>query len=98
MLADKKTAKKSAPGQKRARGADGDSDAEQRGGRGGRGPRGDARGGQRGGQRGGAGSSSSGNKRKPAFNPYDIPDDNLIKGGKRSAVMPRSGNKTMTFK
>lgn len=42
--------------------------------------------------------SQAGGTRKPVFNPYDIPQEQLIKGGKRSAVMPRSGNKTITFK
>ncbi|KAF5834119.1 hypothetical protein DUNSADRAFT_9315 [Dunaliella salina] len=36
--------------------------------------------------------------KRPAFNPYHIPDENLMKAGKRSTVMPRSGNRTMTFK
>jgi len=46
-------------------------------------------------QQGGAGSRGG---KRPAFNPYHIPDENLIKAGKRSTVMPRSGNRTMTYK
>jgi hypothetical protein len=33
----------------------------------------------------------------PAFNPYALPDVAAIKGGKRSGVAPRSGNRNMTF-
>lgn len=73
---------------------------EQGGGRGGRGQgrRGGANRGGRGGRGSGGGGGAGGDKHKPAFNPYDIPDENLIKAGKRSAVMPRSGNRTMTFR
>jgi len=31
------------------------------------------------------------------FNPYEIPDEGLLKGGKRSSAAPRSGNRSMTF-
>ena len=41
-----------------------------------------------------AGLGGDARKRKPAFNPYDIPDEGLLKGGKRSTVMPRSGNRS----
>ena len=34
---------------------------------------------------------------KPVYNPYAIPDAGRIKGGKRSTVAPRSGNRNMTF-
>eukprot|EP00983_Pelagomonas_calceolata_P047145 1140505-Pelagomonas_calceolata.AAC.2 len=57
--------------------------------------RGRGRGGGRQQQQGGAGSRGG---KRPAFNPYHIPDENLIKAGKRSTVMPRSGNRTMTYK
>lgn len=33
-----------------------------------------------------------------AFNPFDIPEEHLIKGGKRSSVAPRSGNRSYSFK
>ncbi len=78
--------------------------APQAGGRGG-GKRGRGedhlRGARRGGRgagagRGGAPAAAAG-QRKPAFNPYDIPDDVLIKPGKRTTAMPRSGNRSMTF-
>lgn len=49
--------------------------------------------------RGGRGRGGrSGGRQPTAFNPYDIPDEFLMKGGKRSAVMPRSGNRSSTFK
>ena len=32
-----------------------------------------------------------------AFNPYGVTDEHWLKGGKRSAVMPRSGNRSRTF-
>ena len=32
-----------------------------------------------------------------AFNPYRINNEDWLKGGKRSAVMPRSGNRSKTF-
>lgn len=31
------------------------------------------------------------------FDPYDISDEGLMKGGKKSAIMPRSGNRSITF-
>ncbi len=46
----------------------------------------------------GRGRGGDGGRKQPAFNPYDIPDEHLIKGGKRSTVMPRSGNRTVTYK
>lgn len=42
-------------------------------------------------------ASSAAADEKQMFNPYQIPDAGMIKGGKRSAVAPRSGNKNMTF-
>ena len=67
-----------------------------KGGRGGRG----SRGGGRGGRGGRAGNDregrDKGNKRK-GFSPWDSIQEEAVKGGKRSAVMPRSGNRTMTF-
>lgn len=67
-----------------------------RGGRGGRGTRGGGRGGRD--RRSGAGRDGGerGTKRK-GFNPWDAIQEEAVKGGKRSAVMPRSGNRTMTF-
>jgi hypothetical protein len=44
---------------------------------------------------GGVGAAAG--KRKAVFNPYEIPDEGLLKGGKRSSVAPRSGNRSMTF-
>lgn len=47
--------------------------------------------------------SAGGHKEEPkpspagAFNPYGITDEHWLKGGKRSAVMPRSGNRSKTF-
>lgn len=32
-----------------------------------------------------------------AFNPYGVKDDDMIKGGKRSSVNPRSGNRSQSF-
>ncbi|BDA42121.1 probable exosome component 10 at N-terminal half [Coccomyxa sp. Obi] len=66
------------------------------GGRGGmpRGPKG-ARSVGRGG-RGRGGEKEKGAQRK-GFNPWDSIQEEAIKGGKRSAVMPRSGNRSMTF-
>ncbi|GIL97902.1 hypothetical protein Vretimale_3481 [Volvox reticuliferus] len=61
-------------------------------GRSGRGGRGGGREGVRGGRGGGRG------RQPTAFNPFDIPDEFLMKGGRRSTVMPRSGNRTSTFK
>jgi hypothetical protein len=66
-----------------------EDDWQGRGGRGGRGARG-GRGVDAG--RGGRG------ERRPAFNPFDIRDEDLLKGGKKSAAMPRTGNRTHTFK
>lgn len=37
-------------------------------------------------------------KRRPVFNPYDIPDEGLLKAGKRSTTGNRSGNRSMTFR
>jgi hypothetical protein len=31
-------------------------------------------------------------------NPFAIPDSNLMKGGKRSSVVPRGGNRSASFK
>lgn len=65
-----------------------------RGGRGGGGRRG--RGGRDKRDGGGRDGGEKGTKRK-GFNPWDSIQEEAIKGGKRSAVMPRSGNRTMTF-
>ncbi len=46
--------------------------------------------------RGRGGEQERGAKRK-GFNPWDSIQEEAIKGGKRSAVMPRSGNRSMTF-
>jgi hypothetical protein len=62
----------------------------------GRGDRG-GRGG-RGGRDGGRGARGGGRRPVAGFNPYDIPDEHLIKGGKRSGTQVRSGNKSFTFK
>ncbi len=32
-----------------------------------------------------------------AFNPYGVTDEHWLKAGKRSAVNPRSGNRSQTF-
>ena len=32
-----------------------------------------------------------------AFNPYGVKDDDMIKGGTRSSVNPRSGNRSRSF-
>lgn len=32
-----------------------------------------------------------------AFNPYGVTDEHWLKAGKRSAVNPRSGNRSKTF-
>ena len=46
----------------------------------------------------GGGGSSGDAKRKGGGSMWDMPEDGeAIKGGKRSAVMPRSGNRNMTF-
>jgi hypothetical protein len=67
----------------------------RRGGRGGRGKKQSARGAAMAAAkaslaavRGGAG----------AANPYAIPSEHMIRGGKRSAVAPRSGNRNLSFK
>ena len=46
-----------------------------------------------------AGSQKEEPKPSPAgaFNPYGVADEHWLKGGKRSAVMPRSGNRSKTF-
>jgi hypothetical protein len=36
--------------------------------------------------------------RGAAANPYALPSENMIRGGKRSAVAPRSGNRSLSFK
>lgn len=47
---------------------------------------------------GSGGAGASVNKRQRAvFNPYDLPDDVMLKGGKRSAVAPRSGNRSLSW-
>ncbi|KAK9816813.1 hypothetical protein WJX72_005334 [[Myrmecia] bisecta] len=75
-----------------------------RGGRGGRsGGRGDRGRGRDRGRSGGRGAGGGGGckqagKQKRVFNPYQMDDAETIKGGKRSSVMPRSGNRSMTFK
>jgi exosome complex exonuclease RRP6 len=71
-----------------------------RGGRGGRGRRG--RGGARGAALAAAAASLAEVRRDrgggaPAANPFAIPEDPTVKGGKRSANAPRSGNRTATF-
>ncbi|CAL8468190.1 g7729 [Coccomyxa elongata] len=48
------------------------------------------------GGRGRGDDREKGAKRK-GFNPWDSIQEEAIKGGKRSAVMPRSGNRSMTF-
>lgn len=48
------------------------------------------------GGRGRGDEREKGAKRK-GFNPWDSIQEETIKGGKRSAVMPRSGNRSMTF-
>jgi hypothetical protein len=63
-----------------------------RGDRGGRGGRG------RDGGRGGRAGRDGGRRPAGGFNPYDIPEEHLIKGGKRSGTQVRSGNKSFTFK
>lgn len=76
-----------------------DRERQARRGRGrGRG-RGPARGGRNAAQssRGAPAASAAAAEEKQMFNPYQIPDAGRIKGGKRSAVAPRSGNKNMTF-
>lgn len=60
---------------------------EEAGGRGGRGGRG-----------GGRGEALASLVPPGKFNPYAAPELNALKGGKRSAVHVRSGNRSMTFK
>lgn len=36
-------------------------------------------------------------KKRKGFSPWESFQDEAIRGGKRSAVMPRSGNRNMTF-
>lgn len=60
----------------------------RRGGRGGRSDRG----------RGGGGRDSRAAGGRSAHSPYALPDEHLIKAGKRSSTMPRSGNRSATFK
>jgi exosome complex exonuclease RRP6 len=83
------------------RGARGRGHGRERGGgagrRGGRG-----RGGARGAALAAAAASlaavRSGRGDGTVVNPFAIPDENLIKGGKRSANAPRSGNRSATFR
>lgn len=76
--------------------------------RGGRGDRGRGRGGARGGfgsdrgdQRSLGGATDvrggGGDKKRKGFNMWAVAEADVIRGGKRSAVMPRSGNRNMTF-
>lgn len=88
---------------------DGQSDqASHRGGRGQRGGRGDRGGRGRGRSKRGAfmaaaSASLAAVRAKQGgggvgANPFAIPDNNLMRGGKRSAVAPRGGNRSASFK
>ncbi len=49
--------------------------------------------------KGGKGGKQAGRGRaKVVWSPYDVPEGNLMRGGKRSTLTPSSGNRTQTFK